>query len=73
MFPWIVAVLLGALTPALIVAGLSVSIMILPLAYAVTLAHSIILGLPVALLYRAKQWNRGSANSASAFRSLPWR
>jgi hypothetical protein len=40
------------------VAGFSAGIMILPVAFAITLGHSIILGLPVALLYRAKRWKR---------------
>ena len=42
MFAWIAAILLGALAPALIVAGLSANLMVLPLVFAVTLAHSII-------------------------------
>jgi hypothetical protein len=67
MFPWIAAVLLGALIPALIVAGMSADIRILPFVFAVTLVHAIILGLPVALLYRAKQWTRLSAVLVGAF------
>jgi hypothetical protein len=67
MFPWIAAILLGALAPALIVAGLSANLVVLPLAFAVTLAHSIILGLPVALLYRARRWTRLGAVIAGAF------
>jgi hypothetical protein len=69
MFPWIAAILLGALAPALLGAlvpalmgaGLSASIMILPMAFGITLGHAILLGLPVALFYRAKQWKRVSA------------
>lgn len=67
MLTWIAAVLLGALVPALIVAGLSLSAMVLPMAFATTLGHSIILGLPVALLYRAKRWTRLSTVIAGAF------
>jgi hypothetical protein len=61
MLPWIAAVLFGALAPALIVSGVSADIRILPLAFAVTLGHSVILGLPVALFFRAKRWTRLSA------------
>ena len=67
MLPWIAAVLLGALIPALIVAALSASLMLLPLAFAVTLGHSMILGLPVALLYRSKRWTRLSVAIVGAF------
>src|SRR5262245_24200931 len=66
-FPWIAAVLLGALAPALIVAGLSADIRILPLVFAVTLAHAVILGLPVALFYRISRWTRLSAVLVGAF------
>jgi hypothetical protein len=41
--------------------------MILPLAFAVTLGHSVVLGLPAALLYRAKRWTRLSATIPGAF------
>jgi hypothetical protein len=61
MLPWIAAVLFGALAPALIVSGVSADIRILPLAFAVTLGHSVILGLPVALFFRTKRWTRLSA------------
>src|SRR6266700_663011 len=61
MLPWIAAVLLGALAPALVVAGLSANLMLLPLAFAVTLGHSVVLGLPAALFCRAKRWTRFSA------------
>jgi hypothetical protein len=67
MLPWIAAVLLGALAPALIVSGLWGDLRILPLAFAVTLGHAIILGLPVALYYRAKRWTRLSAAIVGAF------
>jgi hypothetical protein len=67
MLPWIAAILLGALVPAVIVAGLSANLMILQLAFAVTLGHSMILGLPVALLYRAKRWTRLSVAVVGAF------
>ncbi len=67
MLPWIAGILLGALAPALIVALLSQKIMILPLAFAVTLGHSIVLGLPAALFYRARRWTRLSTAIAGAF------
>jgi hypothetical protein len=51
---WWGALLLGALVPACIVAGLSQRIELLPAALAVTLAHTMVLGLPVALLFRTK-------------------
>jgi hypothetical protein len=37
------------------------------LAFAVTLGHAIILGLPVALLYRVKHWTRLDATLAASF------
>ena len=61
MFPWIAAILLAALAPALIVTGLSASLGILPIAFGIALGHAIVLGLPAALFYRAKQWRRLSA------------
>jgi hypothetical protein len=67
MLPWIAAVLLGALAPALIVSAVSADIRILPLAFAVTLGHSVILGLPIALSFRGKGWTRLSTALASAF------
>jgi hypothetical protein len=67
MLPWIAAVLLGALVSAVIVAGLSGDIRYLPAAFAITLGHAIIFGLPVALFFRAKRWTRLSAVLAAAF------
>ena len=67
MLPWIAAVLLGALAPALIVAGLSTNLMVLPFAFAVTLGHSMLLGLPVALFYRGKGWTHLGAAMVGAF------
>lgn len=65
--PWVGAVLFGALAPGLVVAGLSGDIRLLPLAFAVTLGHSLILGLPIALLYRAMRWTRLTASIAGGF------
>jgi hypothetical protein len=67
MFAWVAATLLGALAPALIVSGFAQSLAILPLAFEVTLGHAIIIGLPVALFYRAKRWTRLTATMAGAF------
>ncbi|MDB5411450.1 MAG: hypothetical protein JWL84_6362 [Rhodospirillales bacterium] len=67
LVPWIGAILLGALVPALIVAGQSGQIAVLPIAFAVTLGHSVVLGLPIALVYRAKLWIRPSAAIAGGF------
>jgi hypothetical protein len=47
VLPWVAAVLFGALAPALVVAGLSENIYVLPLAFTITLGHALILGLPV--------------------------
>jgi hypothetical protein len=67
MLPWIAAVLLGALAPALIVASLSFGIAVLPFAFAVTLGHSVFLALPLALIYRAKRWTRLGAVVVGGF------
>ena len=67
VFPWMAAVLLGALAPALIETGLVADIRILPPAFAVTLGHAVILGLPIALFYRARRWTRLSATLVGAF------
>lgn len=61
MLPWITALLLSALAPALIMAGFSASLRILPIAFGISLGHAIVLGVPVALWFRAKQWKRPSA------------
>jgi hypothetical protein len=66
IWPWICAFLLGALAPAVVVACL-MGIWAFPLAFAITLGHAIILGLPVALLYRAKRWTRLEATLAGSF------
>jgi hypothetical protein len=67
VFPWIAAVLLGALAPALIAASLLKGITLLPYAFAITLGHAVILGLPAALVYRWKQWTGVSAAVAGGF------
>jgi hypothetical protein len=66
IWPWACAFLLGALAPAVIVTCF-MGIAAFPLAFAITLGHAIILGLPVALFYRAKQWTRLEATLAGSF------
>ena len=53
---WIVAVLLGATVPAALVTFALDSAGFFPPAVALTLSHAVILGLPLALLYRRLQW-----------------
>lgn len=57
-FAWITAILLGALTPVAIFSIAVQTIVLWPFVLVVTLAHALVLGLPVALLYRAKRWQR---------------
>src|ERR1700712_3780566 len=66
MFSWIAACLLGALAPALILAGLSENLNVLPIAFIVTLAHCILLGVPVAIWFRSRQWKRLGATLVGA-------
>jgi hypothetical protein len=66
MVLWIAALLLGALVPALIVAVFTDLTFFLPV-FAVTLGHAIILGLPVALVYRRLRWTRLYAAIAGGF------
>lgn len=69
-FAWVGAILLGALVPAAI---FSVTLggpgfLALWLAtFAVTLAHALVLGLPIALLYRAKRWQWPGLAVATGF------
>lgn len=44
--------------PAAILAIAAQTILVLPFALAVTLAHALVLGLPIALLYHAKRWQQ---------------
>jgi hypothetical protein len=67
MFPWFAAIILGALVPALIASGALANARILPIAFMVTLGYTLILGLPVALFYRARRWTRLSATLVGAF------
>jgi hypothetical protein len=65
--PWIAAFLLGALAPAALFAAISGKpAQTLPLAFAVTLGHALILGAPVTLLYRSRRWDRLWAAVAGA-------
>ncbi|MDR6288356.1 MULTISPECIES: hypothetical protein [Inquilinus] len=72
--PWIGATLLGALVPAAIVsvvlAWQESAALLLPalsFAFIITLGHTLILGLPVALFYRAKRWHRPELAVATGF------
>lgn len=59
IFPWFLAVLAGAAAPALInavLAGPDYFSTAFLFAFIVTLAHAVILGLPVAFLYRSQGW-----------------
>jgi hypothetical protein len=55
---WILATLLGALAPAAIFSIAVQSIGALPFVLAFTLAHTLVLGLPIALLFRFMRWQR---------------
>ncbi|MGJ5206565.1 hypothetical protein [Bradyrhizobium sp. HKCCYLR20261] len=58
VLPWIAAFLLAALAPAALVAAISgKATQMLPLAFAVSFGHALILGVPAALLYRRKRWD----------------
>lgn len=72
--PWIGATLLGAIVPATIVSIVITwqgpPVVMLPallLAFVVTLGHTLILGLPVALLYHAKRWHQPELADATGF------
>lgn len=59
VLPWIAALLLGALAPAALFAAISGNAaQMLPVAFAVSLGHALILGVPAALLSRRKRWDR---------------
>lgn len=64
---WIVAVLLGAAVPAALVAVALDSAGFFPPAMALTLGHAVILGLPLALLYRRLQWRSPAFALAGGF------
>jgi hypothetical protein len=64
---WLAAILLGALVPALVFAAFTQNLQLLPITLGVTLAHAVVLGLPVALLFRAKHWMRLAPILAGAF------
>jgi hypothetical protein len=53
---WIAATLLGAIVPAVLVAVALGSVGIFAPAFALTLGHAVVLGLPAALLYRRLNW-----------------
>ena len=55
---WIAALLLGALVPAVAFCAALRDLTFLHVAFAITLAHALVLGLPAALLFRAMRWRR---------------
>jgi RsiW-degrading membrane proteinase PrsW (M82 family) len=66
-FIWPAALFLGALAPAILIAGLMGTARLLPLALMVTAAHAVVLGVPVTLLYRRKGWARPTASIVGGF------
>ncbi|HEY2178995.1 MAG TPA: hypothetical protein VGH15_10465, partial [Caulobacteraceae bacterium] len=64
---WAAALLFAAMAPAAITAVLSRNLEILPLAFGVTLGHALLLGLPVALVYRSRRWTSLVAALAGSF------
>ena len=66
IYPWLCAFLFGALAPALL-AVCFLGIDFFPLVFGITLGHAVILGLPIALLFRAKRWTRLVAALAAGF------
>ena len=64
---WGAGLLLGAVVPAAVLAGVTLTPGILPFALVVTLGHAIVLGLPVALLCRWREWTHPVAAAAAGF------
>lgn len=64
---WPAALFLGALAPAILVAGLTGAARVLPLALLVTAAHAVVLGVPVTFLYWRKGWARPAASIVGGF------
>jgi hypothetical protein len=67
LFHWIGATLLGALVPAVILSALLQTVTALPVALVISFGHAVILGLPIALLYRAKRWQWPSLAVVTGF------
>jgi hypothetical protein len=66
-FAWIGAVLLGAFVPAAIFSAAVREIAALPVVFVATFAHTLVLGLPTALIYRAKRWQWPGLAVATGF------
>jgi hypothetical protein len=66
IYPWICAFSFGALAPTLL-AVCFLGIALFPLVFGITLGHALILGLPIALLFRAMHWTRLVAALAASF------
>lgn len=63
----VAAALIAALLPAAVFAMVAGSLKILPLAFAVALAHAFVLGLPLFLLLRRAGWANGFSATAAGF------
>jgi hypothetical protein len=61
------AFIFAALIPALAVAGLGQSIRLLPYAFAITLGHALILGLPAFLILQMKRWVNAATSTGAGF------
>jgi hypothetical protein len=64
---WIAALLMGAIVPAALVAYALGSARVFPSAFAITLGHVVILGVPAALLYRRLKWRSPAFALAGGF------
>ena len=64
---WVAAFLFAAIAPAIFVAMLGGSIDLAPIAFAISLAHAVILGLPLALLFHSKHWINAISSIGAGF------
>jgi hypothetical protein len=64
---WVGAVLAGVFVPALVASVLLADLTLLPGVATITLIYTVLLGLPVALVYRRMRWTRLSAALAGGF------
>jgi hypothetical protein len=64
---WIAALLLGAIVPAALVTFALGSVEVFPPAFAITLGHAVVLGVPTVLLYRRLKWRSPAFALAGGF------
>jgi hypothetical protein len=64
---WFAALVVGAFVPAGLVAYALGAAGVLPPAFAITLGHALILGVPMALFYRRRQWRSPAYALAGGF------